>query len=160
MRMTTIDLELAKELKEICKEKGIELPESELIWYRSANGDIYATWFKSKYNVLAPAYTLDELLGILSLYPPYEVDLSYQHTDGNGVVCKDWTALFEIHGIDYCESDPNPANAACKLLIWLIKEGLTDMKCSLCGHRCVLIVTLWYGELRKRWKCANCGLIH
>ena len=41
----------------------------------------------------------------------------------------------------------------------LVKGGI-DMRCSQCGHRCVLIVTLWYGQVMKRWKCTNCGLIH
>lgn len=123
--MKTIDLEYAKELQQICKEKGIELPESYFGWYYQEITETYIvmTGHGTLSEYIAPAYTLDELLGILSLYPPYEVDLSYQHTDGNGVVCKDWTAWFEIHGIDYCKSDSNPANAACKLLIHLIKKG-------------------------------------
>lgn len=128
--MKTIDLSNAKELQSVCAEKDITMPESEFKHSRCGGSYyVFSTSSTQRHDEdIAPAYTLDELLSWLSLQPPSEVTLSYQHIDNDGLVCKDWTAWFEIHGIDYCKSDPNPVNAACKLLIWLIKKRMIGGK--------------------------------
>jgi hypothetical protein len=131
--MTTIDLELAKELKGICKEKNLTMPDGYNWWIKNkGNKDIYT--FPVQYihlaeclEIIAPAYTLDELLEIL----PNRI--TYKGVSEYGLqIIKD--ASKELYSaayvysiaqqIAYWEFDSNPANAACKLLIHLIKEGL------------------------------------
>lgn len=119
--MTTIDLELAQELQSVCKEKGIELPESEFTYVdcfslgagrkETCNLNCYDT-------ILAPAYTLDELLEILpkSIKNKYRLCLTTNNY-------KEYMIYYEKH-TNAIRYGTNPANAACKLLIWLIKEAL------------------------------------
>lgn len=121
--MTTISLELAKELQEVCKEKGKKLWKSEFYWKREY-GSINCWTDNIPYNqkgkvvFIAPAYTLDELLEWLfakTKYISIRSDISPK---------KGWTAWCEKKGWMIYQEDTNPANAACKLLIWLIKNGL------------------------------------
>jgi hypothetical protein len=119
--MKTISLELAQELQQICKEKGIELPESEFTYVdcfslgagrkETCNLNCYDT-------ILAPDYTLDELMEWLfakTNYISIKSDISPK---------KGWTAWCEVKGWMVYQEDPNPTNACAKLLIYLIKKGL------------------------------------
>lgn len=128
--MTTISLELAKELKQVCKEKAIKLPKSRFNWQHDwlnvgkciiTDGEII--W--DDYRHIAPAYTLDELIEIMpkEIKRPHvrEGERTYYRTISRDYMASymsgDGTTFFH-------ETDANPANAACKLLIWLIKEGM------------------------------------
>ncbi len=135
--MTTIDLELAKELQSVCKEKGITMPESYFSHYEDNSGYSYITLEREKVRdrFVAPAYTLDELLEWLP-----KTIIGGLHFPKTGVREFRWKLSPnmkhpETYDIGYYEYDgyrtiivdtPNPANAACKLLIWLIKEGLIN----------------------------------
>jgi len=84
-------------------------------------------------GILAPAYTLDELLEWLP-----KTIIGGLHFPKAGVREFRWKLSPnmkhpETYDIGYYEYDgyrtiivdtPNPANAACKLLIWLIKENI------------------------------------
>jgi hypothetical protein len=118
--MKTIDLELAKELQQICKEKGIELPESYFGWYYQEITETYIvmTGHGTLSEYIAPDYTLDELLEWLfakANYISIKSDISPK---------KGWTAWCEVKGWMVYQEDPNPTNACAKLLIYLIKKGL------------------------------------
>jgi hypothetical protein len=147
--MKTIDLELAKELQQICKEKGITMRESFHAWRMNSN--VYMSGkreyflyqnFAYQHPELTPpepekvdgikiirAYTLDELLEWLPRVIQkngnfYEQTLQFSRT------LNTYRANYD------CEYDdvvllltdscwhPNPTNACAKLLIYLIKEGL------------------------------------
>jgi hypothetical protein len=134
--MTTIDLELAKELKGICKEKGIELPDHYWGWFYQeiTESNILLPMFTNTLSeYLAPAYTLDEILEWLPKYIQIddddENDFDVYYRGLNWSIDPDgWIAEYQAymyHSKSYCaEFDTNSANAACKLLIYLIKEGL------------------------------------
>lgn len=139
--MTTISLELAQELQQICKEKGITMPESFHAWRMDSN--VYMSGkreyflyqnFAYHHPELTPpepekvdgikiirAYTLDEILNILPeyIFPDNQYEFLVFKKAEN---C--YKAYYEYHSQFNCYSDTNPANAACKLLIHLIKEGL------------------------------------
>jgi hypothetical protein len=154
-RMTTISLELAKELQQICKEKGITMPESFHAWRMDSN--VYMSGkreyflyqnFAYHHPELTPpepekvdgikiirAYTLDELLEILpkkitvnkflycpvlQVYPALYI-VVYQTIETHNAVKKGESPFYPKEAIG---QDSNPANAACKLLIYLLKEGL------------------------------------
>ena len=128
--MTTVDLELAQELQSVCEEKGIELPDHYWGWFYQeiTESNILLPMFTNTLSeYLAPAYTLDELLELLpktipsrgmvreyrwrltpNMYNYETYDIGYYDHEGCRMVITD---------------NPNPANAACKLLIWLIKKG-------------------------------------
>jgi ABC-type glycerol-3-phosphate transport system substrate-binding protein len=141
--MKTIDLELAKELQSLCKEKNLTMPDGYNWWIKNkGNKDIYT--FPVQYihpaeclEILAPAYTLDEILEWLPKYIQIddddENDFDVYYRGLNWSIDPDgWIAEYQAymyHSKSYCaEFDPNPANAACKLLIYLIKEGLYDTR--------------------------------
>lgn len=124
--MTTINLELAKELQSLCKEKNLTMPDGYNWWIKNkGNKDIYT--FPVQYihpaeclEILAPAFTLDELLDWLppSIYTERLRLLNLDKgNDGYGIGYG-----YEFDSGMFVEE--NPANACAKLLIWLIKEGL------------------------------------
>ena len=134
--MTTIDLELAQELQSVCKEKGIELPDHYWGWFYQeiTESNILLPMFTNTLSeYLAPAYTLDELLEWLPEYIQIDDgddknDFDVYYRGLNWSIDPDgWVAEYKAymyHSNSYItEFDPNPANAACKLLIWLIKKG-------------------------------------
>jgi hypothetical protein len=130
--MKTIDLELAKELQSVCKEKGIELRKSRFMWFnrfkkgghieydREEEYYIHDDWLLSA--PVAPAYTLDELLGwlpkeiIIKSNLIAELRIGYRK---NVFGCwyeyaeNDRTILYSGEIVD----------SLCRLLIWTIKEG-------------------------------------
>ena len=154
--MTTISLELAKELQSICKEKGIELPDHYWGWFYQeiTETNVLLPMFSNTLSeYLAPAYTLDELLEWLpelitrkewfSYYddPTDETEREVYYDFILHKKDKDiYRAIYTWSLNDYDEDtndeeygnkeylkffdDSNSANAACKLLIWLIKNGL------------------------------------
>jgi hypothetical protein len=133
--MKTIDLDLAEELQSLCKEKNITMPESELVWMpykdivvgRKGTHRHYfnPAFISENYRDLIKddwhkAYTLDELMEWLplSIYTERLRLLNLDKgNDGYGIGYG-----YEFDSGVFVEE--NPANAACKLLIWLIKEGL------------------------------------
>ncbi len=129
--MTTLSLELAKELQEVCESKGITMPESEFNWKQDSKRKSYVTNWDNllKDLVIAPAYTLDELLEWL----PGRIEIR-NNTYINDFYKQDWdkdvpvmyNALYatisDVVLMDF--TDPNPCDACGKLLIWLIKENL------------------------------------
>jgi hypothetical protein len=123
--MKTISLELARELKSVCKEKNVTMPESYHSWYEYRKG-VYCLRNtdngKTVYKYLAPTYTLDELLEILpkSIKNKYRLCLTTNNY-------KEYMIYYEKH-TNAIRYGTNPANAACKLLIWLIKEELYENK--------------------------------
>jgi hypothetical protein len=135
--MKTIDLDLAQELQSVCKEKNIEIPESAhrwvyigTKWYLYTGQEFLETQIRnSDVELIATnAYTLDELLEWL----PNKIEkgtTTYFKTLLHNYN-KEYLAYYDDSNCGYIPStsffqfDPNPANAACKLLIWLIKEGL------------------------------------
>lgn len=173
-RMKTISLEFAKELQQICKEKGITMPESFQAWRMNSN--VYMSGkreyflylnFAYQHPELTPpepekvdgikiirAYTLDELLEwlpdeivrkeyVTSYYDEPERmelrDISYElilHKKEDNLYRAIYTQSLNEYDEDLNDDeaeeqgflklfdDTNPANAACKLLIWLIKKGL------------------------------------
>lgn len=147
--MKTIDLELAKELQQICKEKGITMPESELVWMpykdivvgRKGTHRHYfnPAFISENYRDIIKddwhkAYTLDELLEWLPHRIKHEEHKKYyflemaKYNNGYNFIYQVFDSYmddtyYEFHKLQEC-GDTNPANAACKLLIWLIKEGL------------------------------------
>lgn len=136
--MKTISLELAKELQQICKEKNITMPESFHAWRMDSN--VYMSGkreyflyqnFAYHHPELTPpepekvdgikiirAYTLDEIMEWL----PHRIKVDYGfHLTTTSF--NQYMVYYDKH-TNTIEQDPNPANAACKLLIYLIKEGL------------------------------------
>lgn len=138
--MKTLSLELAKELQEACKNKGVQLPESYFsyaFWIPGQTTTLRCTWQteSSNWKLVAYAYTLDELLLILPRYCRYntgndisELTLKKRHDYHDDVwfcgylVDKAYSDLEQSYW-SFCLFDPNPANAAGKLLIWCIQEG-------------------------------------
>lgn len=137
--MKTISLELAKELQQICKEKNITMPESELVWMpykdivvgRKGTHRHYfnPAFISENYRDLIKddwhkAYTLDELLEWL----PREIMIgrwSCGMTVASHWDNKTWIAGYEYNSKFWLnDTDPNPTNSCAKLLIWLLKEGL------------------------------------
>lgn len=131
--MKTISLELAKELQQICKEKNITMPESELVWMpykdivvgRKGTHRHYfnPAFISENYRDLIKddwhkAYTLDELLEWL----PKKIKVDYRfHLTTTSF--NQYMVYYDKH-TNTIEQDPNPTNACAKLLIWLLKEGL------------------------------------
>ena len=122
--MTTISLELAKNLQSVCKEKGITMPESELKHSR-CGGSYYVFSTSSTQRPdedIAPAYTLDELLGWL----PKEII-----TKSNLIAELRIGYRKNVFGCwyEYAENDRTIlysgeiVDSLCRLLIWTIKEG-------------------------------------
>jgi hypothetical protein len=129
--MKTIDLELAKELQSVCKEKGITMPESEFQFGEDRFGlGVHRDYVLLKSPIrnpqegwlVYPAYTLDELLGwlpkeiitksnlIAELRIGYRKNVFgcwYEYADN------DRTILYSGEIVD----------SLCRLLIWTIKEG-------------------------------------
>ena len=141
--MTTISLELAKELREVCKNKGVQLPESYFsyaFWIPGQTTTLRCTWQaeSSNWKLVAYAYTLDELLEIIPRYCDHnagrdisELTLKKRHDYHDDV----WFCGYLVDNAysdtnqsywSFCLDGENPANAACKLLIWLVKEGLKE----------------------------------
>jgi hypothetical protein len=150
--MKTIDTEKAKELYDLCKEKGIVMPESYHAWRMDSNVYMsgkreYFLYLNFAYHhpELEPpgpekvdgikimrAYTLDELMIWLpgsierkdkqtshfkTLYINLQRDgkyfyVSYKRYSNSGEM--------DSEGLG---QDENPSDAACQLLIWIIKEG-------------------------------------
>ena len=118
--MTTVDLELAKELQSVCKEKGIKLLKSYFSYASrmpSQTTIIRCTWQTESPNweLVAYAYTLDELLEIainnkICIYIGYDFDR------------KQYEAWVYDDRYEFIAADKySHSNAACKLLIFLIK---------------------------------------
>jgi len=119
--MTTLSLELAKELQQICKEKNIPMPESRFYWHYNAFCHYVVVENCSPFPKSLPAYTLDELLEWLPeyIYEGLTYELLRFKKKENG-----YDAYYEYNSQFNCYSDPNPCDACGKLLIWLLKEGL------------------------------------
>lgn len=125
--MKVCDLETAQELDKLCKDKGIEMPESAFYWRRPSVVLPHELKYgkPNAHNLdVIPAYTLDEVLEWLptvifgdkgSAYHWKQTiqGFKYVKISGNGPD----TLKGSIHGIYH------PATAACMLAIWLIKEG-------------------------------------
>lgn len=136
--MTTLSLELSKELQSVCKEKHIEMPESYLSYfYQEITESVVrmATHIITLSEYLAPAYTLDELLEWL----PRDIDIKNGYGANFLTITTfnqdEFIALYYGYSNEYfypnnyqlkncCTHDPNPCDACGKLLIWLIKENL------------------------------------
>lgn len=130
--MTTLSLVLSQELQSMCKEKKITLPKSYFVHGDWSDGDfgIFITEREDddgEITMLAPAYLLCELLAWL----PAQMQDKY----GNYIlqVSKPDNGYDVGYNKDYADTpsfatywDPNPCNAAGKLLIWLIKEGIIN----------------------------------
>lgn len=130
--MNTISLELARELQSVCKEKNITMPEHYWGWFYQeiTESNILLPMFSNSLSeYIAPAYTLDELLEWL----PKSITEYFAY---NKVVFEEFLTLVFVKeratkekqwicglGKNY-SADNSSTNAACKLLIWLIKEGL------------------------------------
>ena len=134
--MTTLSLELSKELQSVCKEKNIEMHESYFYWWKDCqeahkgNPPVFEISHEQPdhgWQPIAPAYTLDELLEWLpnkiekgtatyfkTLMHNYNKEYLAYYDDGN---CG-W-----IPSSSFFQFDPNPCDACGKLLIWLVKEG-------------------------------------
>lgn len=131
--MKTISLELARELQSVCKEKNITMYKSDNAWVKYADERyieynepfvIQHAVVDEDYEYLAPAFLLCELMEWL----PREI-MAGRWSCGMTVAShwdnKTWIAGYEYNSKFWLnDTDPNPANAACKLLIYLIKKGL------------------------------------
>ena len=125
--MTTLSLELSKELQSVCKEKHIEMPESYLSYfYQEITESVVrmATHIITLSEYLAPAYTLDELLEWLPKHIEQDGRV-YEKTLLFSYIQNQYEASY-LHGMHLMvyHYDPNPCDACGKLLIWLIKENL------------------------------------
>jgi hypothetical protein len=129
--MKTLSLELSRELTELCKSKGITMPESYFCYFESMQTHAVKIGLaKNKMFPIAPAYTLDELMdwlpsSVYKLYPSGKGVVSLlilnKADDGYG-------ALYEFPRDSYYEAlaeftEDNPCDAVGKLLMWCIKEG-------------------------------------
>lgn len=114
-----ISLEVAKELKKISEEKGVELPDSTFTYLHIQHTNEYAVMLcRGKTEI--PAYNLEELLEILS----------NNHRCTSTEVCStkhedkiEWLAWFNTECENNYASADTPADAAGKLLIELIKHN-------------------------------------
>lgn len=110
-----ISLEVAKELKKVSEEKGVELPNSQAYM----DGD-EASLHTFSYNYIKYAYSLEELLEILpeSIYISQEVYILEMDkaTDGYG-------AYYRHNKCCLAFVEQSSADAAGKLLIELIKRN-------------------------------------
>jgi len=135
----TPSLELCQELDQLCKEKGIEVPETEFIWM---NQPIYdhmgrhhgASAFQIVYtrgrellgcnNKKFPAPLVSEQ----GEWLPYSI--SGKNRDGYYLVCdkakEDWHVGYDdIQGNTYTQQTADTeANARQKMLNYLIAEGI------------------------------------
>ena len=133
--MTTLSLELSKELQSVCKEKNIEMHESYLYWWKDCQEahkgfppvfEISHEQPDHGWQPIAPACTLCELLAWLpskmkDRYATYILQVT-KIDDGYDVgYNKDYADSPAF--ATYCDLT-NPCDACGKLLIWLIKEGL------------------------------------
>jgi hypothetical protein len=137
--MITIDLELAKKLQSVCNEKGIKMPNSEDVWAKKryhtspyiiyGEEGVYPKWLihaTDAYAILAPAYTLDELLEILpaTIQADNEEHTVYFKSVIWGLNSDQWYVGYIYLDEHYkWFADTNPCDAAGKLLIWCIQEG-------------------------------------
>ena len=131
--MKTLSLPLAKELTELCKSKGITMPESYWAWVKGDRRALLVPWNNPAIDykeVIANAYTLDELMdwlptSVYKLFPSGKGVVSLlvlnKADDGYG-------ALYEFPRDSYYEAlaeftEDNPCDAVGKLLMRCIKEG-------------------------------------
>lgn len=131
--MKTIDLDLAKELQSVCKEKNITMPRAFFYHYKTSTG-YEVSCMRDEWEAISPAYTLDELLEWLPHRIKHEEHKKYyflemaKYNNGYNFIYQVFDSYmddtyYEFHKLQEY-GDSNPANAACKLLIWLIKENL------------------------------------
>jgi len=150
--MKTLSLELSKELTELCKSKGIAMPESYMGWFHNTSyekDDIIKEFYLDvRYKVIdmavqfshffvAPAYTLDEIMDWLPAEIKYQEDnnvfnykLSMNTFDSNTgeryyqpeYACI-WGGVVESTLPNLPIVKDNPCDAVGKLLMWVIKEG-------------------------------------
>ena len=150
--MKTIDIEKAKELYDLCKEKNITMPESYHAWRMDSNVYMsgkreYFLYLNFAYHhpeleppgpekvdgiKIIQAYTLDELM----IWLPGSIERKDKATSNFKVFHislqrdgKYFHVRYERYSssgsLDYegsCQSE-NPADAACEMLINLIKKG-------------------------------------
>lgn len=134
--MTTLSLDLAKELQIACKAKGITMPESYFMHttmgvYPKASAErrqsetpVFLSNHMNTFGILAPAYTLCELLEWLPKHIEQDGRV-YEKTLLFSYIQNQYEASY-LHGMHLMIYfyDPNPCDACGKLLIWIIKEGL------------------------------------
>jgi len=124
--MKTLSLELSKELTELCKSKGIAMPDSYFNFLIEGESE----------DASFPEYSLDELLDWLPEKSNYNSneDIGIMTVSTRGKRFKEkgitWFCGYYVEKStpeqsywSYCTFDNEPVNAAGQLLINLIKEG-------------------------------------
>lgn len=123
--MTTLSLDLAKELQSVCKEKNITMPPAYNFQSFIMGGLKHSVSSSGLTTHKINFYTLDELL----LWLPNKMQDKYgdyvlQVTKIDGGYDVGYNKDYANTPSFATEWDPNPCNAAGKLLIYLIQEGI------------------------------------
>ena len=125
-----ISLELAKQIAEVAKEKGVELPESEKAWYKWRNSQCQRKEIEviesisphegdyDNYDFIVPAYDCQELGEILK---PYVLEIT--------VANRGWEVVYLIGWVDgireiKTEYDKSEVEARGKMLLYLLENDL------------------------------------
>ena len=117
-----ISLELAKELQEVAKEAGFELPESEKWWTHSFGGNQFLyrkIEFSNMFFNDYPAYDTSELGEILPM--GYGSSCCFENKYNN-----EWKIIY-LNGLAFQENKEKAeteAEARGKMLVYLIKNKL------------------------------------
>ncbi len=128
--MQLLSFELAKELHDLCEQKKINMPQSTYFYFGRGKrcGELCQyEWTECIGDIEIKAYSLDEIINWLPKYLTYPNDWGGSDKASLGMgTCGDnyQDYLFCYIGLfGLLRADHNPCDAACKLLIQLIKEG-------------------------------------
>lgn len=129
--MKPVSFELSKELSDVAKEKGVQLPCSDFV-YNIFKGSLLLCRVEDaiESDEHINSYTSDELLEwmpntIQSELDEYEDFVVYQKTLWWDIQDGKWCASYweTDAGCEHYEESTIIADALCKLAIWGIKEG-------------------------------------
>ena len=122
----TTSYELSKQLFEVAKSKGVELPDNSLTWvkYNNLNHPLLDTdpykWLPSDQGKCYPSYTTDELLDWL---PPFTTVFKTSDDYLAGPYISNNTHILKYEDSFNFQGD-TPSNALVKLAIYLLENDL------------------------------------
>ena len=131
LEQKVISLESAKRLDELCKEKGITLPESEYVWLIYENGYQPRLLFRVGAKLTIKGGTKGK---IVSAHDVAELGEILHDEIGETRPCNaGWEVSTPVDRTDHrsslkYSSEKNEAEARVKMLIWLIKHDKFQTK--------------------------------